>query len=92
MVLTAVGTLEVGRNLPGRGAWLCRLSPSCLDLAARGHRFSRALRGKPASGAVEALRCALEEAKAPREAGAEVWEDGTPDRPSRRIPFEKEGP
>ena len=38
------GTLAVGRTLPGRGAWLCAGSPTCLDRAVRQRAFDRAFR------------------------------------------------
>ena len=38
------GSLAVGRTLPGRGAWLCRDSPTCLDLATRRGGLDRAFR------------------------------------------------
>ena len=39
------GALALGRGRPGRGAWLCRDSPACIDLAQRRRAFDRALRG-----------------------------------------------
>jgi predicted RNA-binding protein YlxR (DUF448 family) len=56
VVRTSDGGLAVGRTLPGRGAWLCRDSPACVDTAAKRHAFEWALRGEPAAGAVERLR------------------------------------
>ena len=53
------GTLEVGRSLPGRGAWLCR-DISCLHQAERRKAFPRALRGELVDGAIEALRARME--------------------------------
>jgi len=49
VVLDADGTLAVGRNLPGRGAWLCcdgpdRPSGVCVAEACRRKAFNRALR------------------------------------------------
>jgi len=35
--------VDVGRSLPGRGAWL-HPDPGCLDLATRRRAFGRALR------------------------------------------------
>jgi predicted RNA-binding protein YlxR (DUF448 family) len=46
------GTLRAGRTLPGRGAWLCAESPSCLQRAARRGALSRALRAPVSSEAV----------------------------------------
>ena len=38
------GSLAVGRNEPGRGAWLCAGSVACFDTAVRRRAFTRALR------------------------------------------------
>jgi predicted RNA-binding protein YlxR (DUF448 family) len=54
------GTLASGRTLPGRGAWLCRDSASCVDLAVKRRAFERALRGPIGAGAVDDLRRVLE--------------------------------
>ena len=54
------GSLMPGRTLPGRGAWLCRNSTTCVDLAVKRRAFERALRGPIRAGAVEGLRRALE--------------------------------
>lgn len=51
-----VGTLVVGRTLPGRGAWLCRASPSCLDLALGRGGFARSFRTPISRSEIEALR------------------------------------
>jgi len=53
------GSLAVSRTLPGRGAWLCRDSPGCVDLAVRRRAFGRALRVEVDSAQVERLRVAL---------------------------------
>ena len=53
------GSLAPGRTLPGRGAWLCRDSTSCVDLAEKRRAFERALPGPFGSGAVDDLRRAL---------------------------------
>lgn len=47
------GSLAVGRDLPGRGAWLCRGSAPCVEAATHKGRWSRALRGPVREGAVE---------------------------------------
>ncbi|MHB1774650.1 MAG: YlxR family protein [Acidimicrobiales bacterium] len=39
------GGLQLGRALPGRGAWLCAGSPACARAAERRGAFGRALRG-----------------------------------------------
>ena len=49
-VVAQVGGLVVGRNLPGRGAWL-HPNLACLELAERRSAFGRALR---ASGPLDA--------------------------------------
>ena len=49
------GSLGTGRALPGRGAWLCRGSPACLERAARRGALERALRARLAPTAVEEL-------------------------------------
>jgi predicted RNA-binding protein YlxR (DUF448 family) len=36
--------VQIGRSLPGRGAWLCADSPACLQRAARRGALSRAMR------------------------------------------------
>lgn len=43
-MVEAAGSLVVSRTAPGRGAWLCRGSAQCVDLAVRRDAFSRALR------------------------------------------------
>ena len=53
------GSLAAGRTLPGRGAWLCRDSGTCLVSADRRRAWERALRGPVAPGAVDDLRRAL---------------------------------
>jgi predicted RNA-binding protein YlxR (DUF448 family) len=55
------GSLAVGRTLPGRGAWLCDASPTCLDLALRRKAFGRAFRAPVSDGAPESLRAYLME-------------------------------
>jgi predicted RNA-binding protein YlxR (DUF448 family) len=54
------GFLVPGRTLPGRGAWLCKDSTSCVDLAGKRRAFERALRGPISTGAVDELRRLLE--------------------------------
>ncbi len=54
------GSLVPGRTLPGRGAWLCRGSVSCVDSARKRRAYERAFRGPVASGAVDDLRRVLE--------------------------------
>jgi predicted RNA-binding protein YlxR (DUF448 family) len=50
------GQLLVSRTAPGRGAWLCKGSPSCVDLAERRRAFDRAFRAPVGAAAVNALR------------------------------------
>ena len=54
------GSLATGRTLPGRGAWLCRDSPACVDLADRRRAFERALRGSIGAGAAGDLKRSLD--------------------------------
>jgi predicted RNA-binding protein YlxR (DUF448 family) len=70
------GSLASGRNRPGRGAWLCRDQPECLDLADRRKAFERALRGTIGRAAVEQLRIELR---------TEV-DSGPPDRSEDPVP------
>ena len=51
--------LAVGRDLPGRGAWLCTGSPSCVEAAVRRRAFARAFRGPVDPAAVAALAAEL---------------------------------
>ena len=60
------GSLTPGRTLPGRGAWLCRDSANCVDLAYKRRAFERALRGPLGAGAVEDLRRVLEGLAGPK--------------------------
>ena len=53
------GSLAVGREGAGRGAWLCRDSPKCIDEAVRKKAFGRALRGRVDPCQVEAIRVEL---------------------------------
>ena len=59
MIAGSGGTLEVGRSLPGRGAWLCP-DRTCLELAERRKAFPRALRQELADGAIGALRARMD--------------------------------
>jgi len=53
------GSLVVARSSAGRGAWLCRDSPGCIDQAERRKAFERALRGRVDHGQVDEIRAAL---------------------------------
>jgi predicted RNA-binding protein YlxR (DUF448 family) len=53
--------LDIGRGLPGRGAWVCADSLSCVDLAARKRAFTRALRAEVTPEAVARLRATVAE-------------------------------
>jgi predicted RNA-binding protein YlxR (DUF448 family) len=55
-VRTPDGMLAQGRTLNGRGAWLCRESPECVEVAVRRKAFGRALRGEIHPEAIERLR------------------------------------
>ena len=56
---TAGGSLAVGRMHPGRGAWLCRDSPVCVEQAVKRKAFDRAFRGRVEGREVERIRTAL---------------------------------
>ena len=62
------GSLAVGRGGAGRGAWLCRDSPGCIDEAVRKKAFGRALRAPVEPCQVEAVRVELGSGS-PRSAG-----------------------
>jgi predicted RNA-binding protein YlxR (DUF448 family) len=53
------GSLEVGRSVEGRGAWLCRDSTGCFDQAVRRKAFDRALRGQVDLRRLDGIRLAL---------------------------------
>jgi predicted RNA-binding protein YlxR (DUF448 family) len=53
------GGLDVGRTLPGRGAWVCSGSATCIDAAGRRKAFDRALRTTVRPGAVDDLKTRL---------------------------------
>ena len=55
------GEIEVGRNLPGRGAWLCLGSKRCAEAALRKGVLERALGAAPDKGAGERLALKLEQ-------------------------------
>ena len=59
MVRTSGGSLALGRTLPGRGAWLCRASPGCVEQAIKRQAFSRALRAEVGGEEAERLRALL---------------------------------
>jgi len=61
VVAEAGGGLAVGRNRPGRGAWLCLGSPPCFEAAKRRRAFDRALRTTVDKAAVEGLGTMLAE-------------------------------
>ncbi|MGK2958069.1 MAG: YlxR family protein [Acidimicrobiales bacterium] len=54
-------SLEIGRTLPGRGAWLCAGSVSCIDLASKRKAFTRAFRGHVRQETIESLRAEIAE-------------------------------
>ena len=58
-VVLGDGRLDVGRTLPGRGAWLCAGSPACVDQAAKRKAFDRAFRTQVEPDTVRSLRAAL---------------------------------
>jgi predicted RNA-binding protein YlxR (DUF448 family) len=53
------GTLELGRALPGRGAWLCADDIRCLEVAGARRAFERALKGPVEESSIDVLRDAL---------------------------------
>jgi len=55
-VRTPDGMLAEGRTLHGRGAWLCRESPACVEAAVRRRAFGRALRGDIRPESIDRLR------------------------------------
>jgi predicted RNA-binding protein YlxR (DUF448 family) len=59
VVRASEGALSVGTGLPGRGAWLCRESSGCFELAVKRHAFSKAFRQQVAQDALENLRATL---------------------------------
>ncbi len=59
VVRQADGQLRVDRTGPGRGAWLCRESPDCIEEAARRRAFDRAFKAPVATIAIEHLRASL---------------------------------
>ena len=56
------GALSVDRHGAGRGAWLCRDSPGCLDDAVRRHGFERAFAASIDAGDLQQFRAHLGEA------------------------------
>jgi predicted RNA-binding protein YlxR (DUF448 family) len=59
LVRTEGGRLAIGRDRPGRGAWLCRGSEECLETAIRRKAFDRALRCRVGDDEVGEVRTAL---------------------------------
>jgi len=62
----ASGSLVLGRDHPGRGAWLCAAGDGmpdmrCLDQATRRQAFHRAFRATVGEQAIEALRRTVRE-------------------------------
>ena len=53
------GKLVVGRDQPGRGAWLCRASTHCLDQAVKRKAFDRAFRCRVDVASVELIQSTL---------------------------------
>jgi len=51
------GRLEVGRDAPGRGAWVC--DAGCFDLAVRRHVWERALRRPVSKSEFQDVRAKL---------------------------------
>ena len=59
MVRLEGGALTVDRQRAGRGAWLCRDSPACLDQAERRQAFERAFAVAVDGRQVDEIRSAL---------------------------------
>ncbi|MGZ4676014.1 MAG: YlxR family protein [Acidimicrobiia bacterium] len=59
LAASADGAVRIGRNVPGRGAWLCRDRRECLELAIRRRALGRALRIELTARDVTALRVRL---------------------------------
>ena len=53
------GVVRIGRQEPGRGAWLCRGSPTCFERAVRTKAFDRALRCRTGEDEITGLGSAL---------------------------------
>jgi len=85
------GELRRGVGLPGRGAWLCAATPSCVDQAARREAFGRALRAPVAPEVVDRLREGLRTAAPQGWGGPQVCEDGDAGRVVGPRPHEEEG-
>ncbi|WP_407650263.1 DUF448 domain-containing protein [Actinomarinicola tropica] len=66
------GSLEVGRTLEGRGAWLCAGSTACLTAAARRNAFARAFRAPVSQAAIDRLELAFVPESPVRETGTPV--------------------
>jgi len=84
------GRLAVGPG-PGRGAWLCRDAPDCVERALRRGALGRALRVEVAPEALEALRTCVGGAPSGG-GGAEVCEDGGSGRIAGSPRNKEEGP
>ena len=56
MVHIGEGALGLGSGSAGRGAWLCRESPGCVELADKHRSFSKALRHPITPDAIDKLR------------------------------------
>ncbi|HEY3722440.1 MAG TPA: YlxR family protein [Acidimicrobiia bacterium] len=53
------GSLGIGRNEPGRGAWICTGSVACFDRAVRRKALERSLRRPVSTTDMEGLRARL---------------------------------
>jgi predicted RNA-binding protein YlxR (DUF448 family) len=58
LAATREGAVQIGRTVPGRGAWLC--SAACIAPAFDRGALARALRRKLTNPEAEALRARLE--------------------------------
>lgn len=79
-VVAEDGQLVPGSGRPGRGAWVCRDSACCLDLAEKRRAWDRALRTAIAPGASARLGVLLGVGEPAGEGSVAVCEDGMPGR------------
>jgi predicted RNA-binding protein YlxR (DUF448 family) len=62
VVRRADGTLAFDRTGPGRGAWICRDSAECLEVAIRRHAFDKAFSTQISAEALRGLPVSAETA------------------------------
>ncbi len=74
--------LAIGRDAPGRGAWVCAGSSRCIERVVRRDTLARALRHGVGAEELEDLRIRLLDQAPPQEGGVGVCEDGVSARPA----------